>query len=333
MPRARLRVEAAGPLTTIQDAGRFGYMRFGVTESGPVDRFAATAAVTAAGVAGPLVEMASGGLTLVCLDGEVGFAVAGGTFAATLNGRALGAWTGGSMRAGDRLVIRDGTEGNWGYLGLSGEIVARPWLGSVSTHAAAGLGGGRLSAGDIVEVEGAFPEPGRRLVRPEADDGQPIRIVLGPQQRFFSADTLDLLLSAEFETTTRFDRMGMALSGPQLVPTALDMLSEPVLRGSVQVNGKGIATVLLADHQTTGGYPKIATVISADLDRFAQMRCKSFRFRAVDATEAVAAARREAARRRSYVASLRAAGPIADALAGANLIGGVVSATDADGPD
>jgi allophanate hydrolase len=116
-----------------------------------------------------------------------------------------------------------------------------------------------------------------------------IAATLGPQDRFFAADQIATFESAIWRLSGAYDRMGVRLTGPLLPPDApLDMPSEPVARGSVQVAGDGVATVLLADHQTTGGYPKLATVLDADLDRFAQLRPgDAFRFRLVTAEGAL----------------------------------------------
>jgi 5-oxoprolinase (ATP-hydrolysing) subunit C len=120
--------------------------------------------------------------------------------------------------------------------------------------------------------------------------------VLGPQDRFFGADRIEVLLGATFRLTDAYDRMGVRLRGPSLAPeAALAIPSEAVLRGSIQVAGDGVAAVLLADHQTTGGYPKIATVVDSDLDGFVQLRPHAaVAFRALTPDRAVAARRARA---------------------------------------
>lgn len=106
--------------------------------------------------------------------------------------------------------------------------------------------------------------------------------------------------------TDAYDRMGVRLSGPPLPPNApLDMPSDPVVRGSVQVAGDGVATVLLADHQTTGGYPKIATILSNDLDGFVQLRSRNpVRFEAITAAAAISALRTRRAAQATYLSKL-----------------------------
>ena len=146
-------------------------------------------------------------------------------------------------------------------------------------------------------VEGAIPCPIWARPRPL------IHAVLGPQDRFFSSESLDDLATQPFYLTNSYDRMGLRLRGPSLTPVgALSIPSEPILRGSVQVAGDGLATVMLADHGTTGGYPKIATVVSDDLDGFVQLRPNdAVRFKLVSPAQAVAIARAGDRALRAYV--------------------------------
>jgi allophanate hydrolase len=330
MNTARLRVDAAGPLTTVQDRGRFGLMRYGVPWSGPVDAlaFAAAQAAAAAPPGAPAIELSRGGLTLSVADGALRFALAGGGFRAVLNGIDLGAWVAGALTAGDRLTVRDSGEGNWAYLAFGGGLEARRWAGSVSTLALSNLGGGRIEAGAELLIAGCGAPTGeaRSLPHPALADG-PIRVVPGPQDQHFSGDALAALTGEAFALTPRMDRMGVRLAGPLLVPTGIAMLSEGAARGSVQVDGSGTASVLLADHQTTGGYPKIATVIGPDLARLAQRPAgQAFRFAAVSAEEANEAARQAAAGQAAYLSALAAPGGLDQRLWAANLISGAVRA-------
>jgi allophanate hydrolase len=134
-----------------------------------------------------------------------------------------------------------------------------------------------------------------------------VHAVAGPQDRFFSVETLNDFASLPFHLTDSYDRMGVRLRGPMLEPeAALSIPSEAILRGSVQVSGDGVATVLLADHQTTGGYPKIATILSDDLDAFAQLRPHDrVRFQMISAADAVTRARRGAKALEDYLTRLR----------------------------
>ena len=329
MARCVLMVEQAGPLSTLQDEGRRGHLRHGVTWSGPIDRaaFAAVQAALGNPAGSPAVELSHGGITLRCVEGEASFALTGGDFTARVEGAAAAGWTTGVLRAGQRLLIRDGGASNWAVLGFAGAIECPHWLGSAATLALVGLGGGRLVAGDRLVIEARLPGEARPLPLPSVARG-PIRVVMGPQADFFPAEAQEALLDQEFSIAPAFDRMGIVLAGPALVPSAVTMLSAPLLRGAVQVNGAGTATILLADHQTTAGYPRIATVIGADLDRLAQLRPGTkLRFAAVTVEAAVAAARAAAKAQATWLAAVAAGqGSLADRLASANLIDGVVDA-------
>lgn len=324
MGSARLLVEAAGPLTTLQDSGRPGWMRFGVSRSGPVDGLAFRAALAAVGADprdGLAIELSMGGITLRCLDGACSFALAGPGFTATLDGAPLGSWAVATLHAGQRLVVRSGS-GNWGYLALAGTLPVRRWLGRAATLASAGLGAGAVAAGDELQAEGC------RLLQPRAlpspRDEAPIleaRAVSGPQDRFFTAADVDRLIAEPWCATARMDRMGRILDGARLVPTRLDMPSEPMTFGNLQVDGEGRLTLLLADHQTTGGYPKIATLLARDAVRVAQLPPGAlFRIRPVTPEAAVRAARAEAALARAYLAEVADPDPLEVRLASRNLI-------------
>ncbi len=325
---ARLQVEAAGPLTSLQDAGRRGVMRFGVPRSGPIDRFAFAAALTAAKPAeGTAIELSLGGLTLTCLEGEVGFALCGAAFTVEIDGRAIGSWCRATLGPGQCLRIRQ-SGGNWAYLAFSGSCTTPTWLGSRATHALSGLGGGMVRAGDVLELHATKPLPPAALQAPApASHPAPIGIVIGPQERFFGAGALQRLCAEPFIATGTFDRMGRALDGAPLLPLRLDMPSEPALPGCLQITGDGRMTMLLADHQTTGGYPKIAAVIGADIDRLAQMEAgTAFHFEAVSVGEAVKRFRRIADWQAAALRALVSADDLALRLLGANLVGGVVDA-------
>lgn len=313
MTRAVLTLVEAGPHTSVQDGGRRRLMRYGVPASGPMDRLAFAAGNAALGneAGTPQIETSLGGLALECVEGVVTFALMGGGFRAMLDGTALPPWTVATLRIGSRLRVRPGFWGNWTYLAFAGQLQAAPWLGSVSTHGPSGLGGGRLQAGARIVIEAARCLPMREGSLPCPVPARPrdaVRVVLGPQDRFFPAETIATLLEQPFSLTSAYDRMGVRLKGPALRSAAtLDMPSEALLRGSVQVAGDGVATVLLADHQTTGGYPKIATLISADLDAFVQIRPGArFAFRQVSPEAAVRAARARHHVLSAYLAELRA---------------------------
>jgi allophanate hydrolase len=313
MSETVLSVSFAGPYVSIQDAGRRGFMRFGVPASGPMDRAAFAAANVALGndAGHRAIEISMGGLMLQCVSGAVTFAVAGGGFIIEHGERRAGSWTVATLRAGERMTIRPGHWGSWTYLAFAGNLAAGEWLGSASTHALSGLGGGKLVNGQTLAIadseiraerEGAIPCP------VSARPNHRLHVVPGPQDRFFAPETMTAFLAGPYLLTGAYDRMGVRLQGPELPPRApLDMPSEPIVRGSVQVAGDGVATVLLADHQTTGGYPKIATVIDTDLDAFVQLRPRDMvAFHAVTPERAVELARMRASSSARYFAALAA---------------------------
>ncbi len=306
---ARLEVLHAGPHVTVQDAGRPGLMRFGVPASGPMDRKALAIANTALGNPAdtPGVEVSPGGLSLICHDGPLTFAIAGGGFILRRNDETHGSWCCLTLRPGDRLVVRPGPWGNWCYIAFAGALQAERWLGSAATHALSGLGGGALTPGRMLtihdprpEAEGPIPCP--VWARPRAR----LHVTLGPQDHHFAPGTVQTFLSAAYRMTASFDRMGMRLSGPLLPPDgALGIPSQGVTRGAIQVAGDGVPTVLLADHQTTGGYPKIATLLSDDTDALAQLRPgQHLAFTALTAAAANAMARTRASAVQSYLSAL-----------------------------
>lgn len=308
---ARLIIRFAGPHVSVQDAGRPGMARFGVPASGPMDRTAMAAANLAVGnpAGAPCIEVSLGGLTLECREGPVSFAIAGGGFIVDHAGHKTGSWQRATLRTGETLVLRPGPWGAWTYLAFAGEMQTADWLGAAATHSQSGFGGGKIVTGGQIEIADPRLLPDRPLACPPfARPLTEIRATLGPQDRFFTADQIATLDHSLWRLSGAYDRMGVRLSGPNLLPEApLDMPSEPVARGSVQVAGDGVATVLLADHQTTGGYPKIATVLDADLDRFAQLRPgDGFHFHLVTADQAIRHSRLMARLRATWLGSLSA---------------------------
>jgi allophanate hydrolase len=158
------------------------------------------------------------------------------------------------------------------------------------------LGGGALRTGDLLQIAQARVLPEATLRCPVwARPRQVVRAVLGPQEQHFPQRAIAALFAEPFAVTDAGDRMGVRLRGPDRSPdAALRLPSGAILRGSVQVAGDGVATVLLADHQTTGGYPRIATIISTDIDGFAQLRPRdTVRFQQVSPAQAVAIVRQQ----------------------------------------
>lgn len=331
MASATLSVRFAGPLVTFQDGGRTGHMRFGVPASGPMDPLAFAAANAALG--NPLdattVEVSMGGIALGCAEAPVTVAIAGGGFSVDQSGRKHAPWTVLTLQPGDKLTLRPGDWGSWCYLAVSGRLDAATWLGHTATHSMSGFGGGAIATGASIAVQDAEIREAREGDIPIPDSARPTgvaHVVMGPQEHRFESGATDIFLNGDYSLTDAYDRMGVRLQGPALpLGGSLSIPSEPILRGSVQVSGDGVPTVLLADHQTTGGYPKIATVVSADAGRMAQLRARDpVRFRQVSAAEAVGMARDHAAQTARYLAEVAIpSGSLAQRLMTNNLISGV----------
>lgn len=332
MTIAKLRVAHAGPLVSIQDAGRFGHLRYGVSASGPMDRlgFAAAGAALGQDVTRAGIEVSLGGLALEAVEGAVTVAIAGGGFVSSVGGTKSDSWHVATLETGQSLTLRGGAWGSWCYLAFAGDLRAEGWLGSHATHSMTGFGGGALRTGQMLTIENAETRPNREGPLPVPPFAQPtpkLRCVIGPQDRHFAASSLEAFLSEPFTISDAYDRMGMRLKGPTLeLAGALSIPSEPILRGSVQVSGDGVATILLADHGTTGGYPKIATVLADDQDRLVQLRAgQQLRFAATTPEDGIARARQEAALRETYLKDLaKPRATLAERLMAENLIDGVI---------
>lgn len=272
-----LHVLDTGPLTTIQDAGRFGLRAFGVSQSGPMDRLAFDMANLL--VSNPpnaaAIEFASFGGRFR-FDADAVVAVTGPGVEISIDGVLKAPHQALKIRAGQNLRIGPVRTGLWGYLAVAGGIDTPVVLGARATHLRFGLGGieGRaLVGGDCLPLAGTDTAPPMRVadLAPPETDRSPIRVILGPQDDYFDpAATADFLSNA-YRVSTRLDRMATFLDGPSLTATrGHDIISDGTLPGAIQVPGSGQPLILMADGQTTGGYPKIATIIGADLRRVAQ---------------------------------------------------------------
>ena len=339
---AGLKVLDPGLHTTVQDLGRTGYQALGVPVSGALDGFALR--LGNALVGNPLdkaaLEILYRGPTFEVAADKVRIAVAGIGAALALDGErehVVPAWQSASLVRGDVFRIILGADSVCAYLVVEGGIAVEPVLGSASTYLRAGLGGfeGRaLRRGDLVPVTGAHASEGaeRRLPPLPATGDRPIRVILGPQRECFTEEAVAALLGAEFQVSTSADRMGMRLDGPKLRHRdGWDIVSDAIATGAIQVPGSGQPILLLSDHQTTGGYPKIATVISADLPVVGRRRPgDKLRFAAVTVAEAEQFARDQEEHLTTLIASFEAVegsgrGIDLATLYADNLISGVVS--------
>jgi 5-oxoprolinase (ATP-hydrolysing) subunit C len=329
-----LEVLAPGVLTSIQDQGRCGFRRCGVPCSGVLHpELAAVANALVGNPQGtPVLEMLLCGPTLRAVGGAVRIALAG-DLRIDLHRRSarylVASWRSLTLSPGDILQAGAIRTGRVGYLAMAGGAGLEPVLGSCSTNLRGRFGGleGRpLAPGCRLELQLAAPPPGpeRSLPRPAAGwtgggrtkdadrpGGEPVRIrvVLGPQQDYFSAATLEQFCSASYSIARDSDRMGSRLLGPRLAHSPgrrPEIVSDAVVPGAIQVPGNGAPIVLLADGPTVGGYPKIATVASADLPSFAALAPGArVRFEAVSLAAAEGLLRARRAEFAALLASIR----------------------------
>ncbi|WNJ93763.1 biotin-dependent carboxyltransferase family protein [Bosea sp. 685] len=328
-------VKACGPATSIQDRGRFGYQRFGVSPAGAMDRFHLAAAnlLVAAEPDAAALELGPGGVR-VTAEGDITIALAGPACTLEVEGRQIAPFTAVRVTDGGTVVARPAPGAAYAYLGVEGGIAMASDMGSHSMHRRSGIGGGPLAAGARIPAHGG----GATLYcLPELPGGEtgPIRILPGPQDDHFSDEALAILTGAGYRLSGQADRMGVRLDGPTLPHRGgYNIVSDGIVDGSIQVPGDGRPIVLLRDRQTTGGYPKIATIISADIGRFAQIPPgEPVRFDVVTFEQAIEAAQRLQAMIEGLASALvpLAAPLTSERLLALNLIGGVTSATDARG--
>jgi biotin-dependent carboxylase-like uncharacterized protein len=277
---AALEVEEPGVFTTIQDLGR-SERRAGVPTGGAMDRFALAAANLLVGNpehTGAL-ECTLGGLVLVALDGCV-VAITGGDFQPAVNGEAVPVWTSIFLAKGDRLTFEGRRWGARCYVAVAGGFAGQRWLGSVSTYllvTRGGYKGRQLKKGDRLDLAA---EPGRPLV---AGRNLPVRLrppylaehrlaaMQGPHFTQLAASARKTFYKATYKVSREADRMGYRLEGPELELKAEELISFGLAFGAIQVPASGQPILLMADHQTAGGYPAVAGVARADLPVAAQL--------------------------------------------------------------
>ncbi|WP_306302869.1 5-oxoprolinase subunit PxpB [Alicyclobacillus shizuokensis] len=307
-PGGRLEVLQPGLLTTVQDLGRHGYQKYGVSVSGAMDTFALRVANLLVGnpEGAPALEMTVRGPKLRFTEDTL-VALAGFGMTPHVAGREVPTWRPVLVRGGQVLEFEPNPRGCRMYLAALGGIAVPEVLGSASTYLRAGMGGWRgraLKAGDVLPLGspsalGRMRQQALAAAGQDAEDGSGggaspfvlaawtvdpgllpdyrpnprVRVLPGAQVDAFSEAARSTLARAPFTITPQSDRMGYRLRGPRLAPRRkLEMVSEPTAAGAVQVPGLGHPVVLLADCQTTGGYSVIAQVMEADLPVIAQAR-------------------------------------------------------------
>jgi biotin-dependent carboxylase-like uncharacterized protein len=337
-----LKVLAPGFHTTVQDLGRIGYQDIGVPVSGALDGVSLRLANALVGnppampgleilLSGPTLEIAADAVRVALVGPGAGLKIGRENPRVVAGGQSI------TLSRGEVLQVVASQFAACCYLAVEGGIALPLVLGSASTYVRAALGGfeGRaLQSGDVVPlaIASAPDRDELRLSNPlDPARDQPIRVILGPQLDYFTHEAVATLLGAEFRISQSADRMGMRLDGPPLHHRqGWDIVSDAIATGAIQVPGSGQPILLLADHQTTGGYPKIATVISADLPVVGRRRPgDALRFTAVTIEEAERLCREQ---ERALLQLMAALQPIEDkatvdlsSLYGDNLISGVVT--------
>jgi antagonist of KipI len=297
-----------GVYTTVQDLGRPGYMKFGIPASGAADRFSAQVANLLVGnePQAAVLETTLFRLELLALA-DLSLAVTGGDLSPAVNKAPLPMWQSVLVRQGDRISFRGRKRGFRAFLAVRGGLGGPRFLGSRSVFVR-GLMGNPLKPGEVLEAENAAvrppyqgPLPAEFL--PAFSSSNAVRVILGPQQDRFSPQGVETFLSAEYTVSSASDRMGYRLEGPKVEHLrGADIISEAIAPGAIQVPGEGLPILMLWDAQVSGGYTKIANVISTDLDRLAQvMPGEKLRFSAVS----LEAARRALREERERLARIR----------------------------
>jgi len=278
------KVIKSGFFDTIQDLGRFGFQQYGMPVSGAMDSYALRVGNRLLGneenEAG--IEISTPGLCLEVLKLTV-IAITGANFNPTINSFPAPMWEAIEAKKGDIISFNQIKSGCRSYLLVAGGIDVPIILGSKSTYVRGKIGGlkGRpLKKADIINISKTNQELQNIIGRkvsvnnlPTYHEENEIRVILGPQDDYFTKDGLHTLLNSSYEITVNSDRMGYRLKGPKIESKkGSDIITDGIPLGSIQVPRNGMPIIMLADRQTTGGYAKVATVISVDVDKFAQIK-------------------------------------------------------------
>jgi biotin-dependent carboxylase-like uncharacterized protein len=291
-----IQVQAPGLFTTVQDLGREGFGPMGVSASGAADPISLRLGNRLVGNPDN-----AAGFEMTLLNGAFLFpegaqlALSGSDFGATLDQVPVEPWMSFEARPGQTLRLGPTRSGARSYLCVQGGIAVKPFLGSASTHTLSGLGGfeGRaLRKGDVLSIGGASLPHRKRMVTPHIlprlSPRKILRCTPGPQSEWFSESSQRLFFNSTYRVAEESNRMGLRLEGPSIpVSSGGHMITEGVSLGAIQIPGGGSPIILFVEQQTTGGYPKIANVISADLPSVGQLRPRDeIRFERVTFEEA-----------------------------------------------
>ena len=269
-----LTIRQAGPALTVQDLGRTGFLAQGLTKGGAADTLALHegAALLGQPATHAAIEMVGTGGNFMA-DTDLRIALTGASMTASIEGAPL-AWNASHLLvAGAKLTIGGAIGGTYGYLHVGGGIATAPILGSRSSHLSAGLGTA-LKSGDALEI-GADEQAdtGMKLPRDTRFDGGTVRVVASMQTEHFTPESRDRFTRTEFRRDPRANRQGVRMDQDGdgfFADGQLSIVSEVIVPGDIQITGDGSPFVLMCECQTTGGYPRIGTVIPSDLPRVAQ---------------------------------------------------------------
>jgi biotin-dependent carboxylase-like uncharacterized protein len=257
---SKLVISAIGPASSVQDVGRHGAQRYGLTPSGAMDRLALAAANCLVGNAPftAAIEIGPFGAAFTAREGAVRVGLAGASRNADVAGRAVASDTSMTLADGETLTLGFARGGAFSYLAIEGGIAGEPMFGSLAVNARAGLGSPYprpLQAGDELQTAAASGAAERRIDLPPVVEG-PIRVVMGPQDDEFGEDAINLFLDSEWKISATSDRMGYRLEGPVIKHLhGHNIVSDGTVDGSIQVPGNGAPIVLMPDRGTSGGYP------------------------------------------------------------------------------
>jgi biotin-dependent carboxylase-like uncharacterized protein len=292
-----LEINVAGIATSVQDAGRFGAQRYGLAPSGAMDRLSLATANCLVGNTPftAAIEIGPAPVTFTARQGPLHIGLTGALRQAHIENVACPLYQSVTLAEDASLTLGAAREGVFSYLSIGGGLDGEPVFGSLSVNARAGLGSPLprpLRTGDKLQIaQPKQPDMSRAMAPPVFHSG-PFRVVMGPQDEGFG-EACTQFLNAAWQISPSSDRMGYWLDGPPLAHDGgFNIVSDGTVDGSIQVSGIGQPIVLMKDRGTTGGYPKIATIISADLGRFAQTRPRRvIRFDAISVDEAQREAR------------------------------------------
>jgi allophanate hydrolase len=331
----QITILSAGPAMTLQDMGRSGYLAYGLTRGGAADVLALAegAALLKQSPALAAIEMVGMGGSF-STDRDTIIALTGAEMSANIDGSPL-IWNASHLLpSGAKLSIGGALKGTYGYLSVAGGIDAPQVMGARSSHLTAGVGR-LLQAGDTLPIgEMPHPAPGDFITPEPRLSGGDIRVVPSIQTAQFAKETLERFGTTTFRRDPRGNRQGvrMAYDGEGFfVDGGLSVVSEVIAEGDIQITGDGAPYVLMCECQTTGGYPRIGTVIPSDLPRVAQAAAgAALRFQFITLDEARAIEQRARAAMKSLPGQVR---PLVrdpydiQNLLGYQLVSGVVSAT------